>query len=70
MSALLLDTHIWLWYAEGDVKRLPHSGVKKLDQARHGEGVRISASSLSTPILPRRALLCQESLTGIPQTAS
>jgi PIN domain nuclease of toxin-antitoxin system len=46
MSALLLDTHIWLWYAEGDAKRLPHASVKKLDQARQREGLRISAISV------------------------
>ena len=46
MSALLLDTHIWLWYAEGDAKRLPHASAKKLDQARQGEGLRISAISI------------------------
>jgi PIN domain nuclease of toxin-antitoxin system len=46
MSALLLNTHIWLWYAERDAKRLPHSSVKKLDQARHGEGLQISAISV------------------------
>jgi PIN domain nuclease of toxin-antitoxin system len=46
MSALLLDTHIWLWYAEGDSKRLPPASVKKLDHARQEEGLRISAISV------------------------
>lgn len=46
MSALLLDTHIWLWYAEGNAERLTAAGVKKLDQARQAEGLRISAISV------------------------
>lgn len=46
MSALLLDTHIWLWYAEGNAERLTAAGVRKLDQARQAEGLRISAISI------------------------
>ncbi len=46
MSALLLDTHIWLWYAEGNAERLTATGVKKLDQARQSEGLRISPISI------------------------
>lgn len=46
MSALLLDTHIWLWYAEGDTERLTASAVKKLDQARQTEGLWISPISV------------------------
>jgi len=46
MSALLLDTHIWLWYAEGNAERLTATGVKKLDRARQGEGLRISPISV------------------------
>lgn len=46
MSALLLDTHIWLWYAEGNTERLTPAGVKKLDQARRAEGLRISSISV------------------------
>lgn len=46
MSALLLDTHIWLWYAEGNTERLPVAAVKKLDQARQSEGLRISPISV------------------------
>ena len=46
MSALLLDTHIWLWYAEGNTERLTATGVKKLDQARQAEGLRISPISV------------------------
>lgn len=46
MSALLLDTHIWLWYAQGNAERLTAAGVKKLDQARRTDGLRISAISV------------------------
>lgn len=46
MSALLLDTHIWLWYAEGNAQRLTAAGVRRLDQARQTEGLRISSISV------------------------
>jgi PIN domain nuclease of toxin-antitoxin system len=46
MTALLLDTHIWLWYAEGDADRLPAASVKKLEQARREDGLRISSISV------------------------
>jgi PIN domain nuclease of toxin-antitoxin system len=46
MSALLLDTHIWLWYADGNEERLPPGSVKKLDQARRREGLRVSSISV------------------------
>jgi PIN domain nuclease of toxin-antitoxin system len=46
VSALLLDTHIWLWYAEGNTERLTAPGVKKLDQSRRAEGLRISPISI------------------------
>lgn len=46
MSALLLDTHIWLWYSEGDAERLPASSVKKIDEARKEKGLLISAISV------------------------
>jgi len=29
MSALLLDTHMWLWYAEGSTDRLRPKSIKK-----------------------------------------
>jgi PIN domain nuclease of toxin-antitoxin system len=47
VSALLLDTPIWLWYAEGNAERLTPAGAKKLDQARQGEGLQISPISIS-----------------------
>ena len=46
MSALLLDTHIWLWYAEGNTERLTAEGVTRLDQARQADGLRISSLSV------------------------
>jgi PIN domain nuclease of toxin-antitoxin system len=46
MSVLLLDTHIWLWYAEGVADRLRTSSVKKLDDARKDGGLLISAISV------------------------
>jgi PIN domain nuclease of toxin-antitoxin system len=46
MSALLLDTHVWLWYAEGNTEKLRKSSVKKLDAARIGDGLLVSAISV------------------------
>jgi PIN domain nuclease of toxin-antitoxin system len=46
MSALLLDTHIWLWYAEGTIGRLRPSSVKVLDEARKTHGLLVSAISV------------------------
>lgn len=46
MSALLLDTHIWVWYAEGNAERLTAKGVGTLDQARQGQGLWISPVSV------------------------
>jgi PIN domain nuclease of toxin-antitoxin system len=46
MTALLLDTHIWLWYAEGLTDRLRPAGVKKLEDARKEGGLLLSAISL------------------------
>src|SRR5260370_42248118 len=46
MSALLLDTHIWLWYAEGDAEQLLPASVKKLERARQEDGLLVSAISV------------------------
>lgn len=46
MSAVLLDTHVWLWYAEGDDERLAAQSVKSLDEARKSEGILVSAISV------------------------
>lgn len=46
MSALLLDTHIWLWYAEGVAERLRPASVRRLDEARRRDGLCVSAISV------------------------
>jgi PIN domain nuclease of toxin-antitoxin system len=46
MSGWLLDTHIWLWYAEGDSDQLKPAAIKRLDEMRHGEGLWVSAISV------------------------
>jgi PIN domain nuclease of toxin-antitoxin system len=46
VSALLLDTHIWLWYAEGSIDRLRPANVKILDEARREHGLLVSAISV------------------------
>lgn len=46
MSVLLLDTHIWLWYAEGDAQRLSQTSVKKMDDARKTDGLQILSISV------------------------
>jgi PIN domain nuclease of toxin-antitoxin system len=46
MSAVLLDTHIWLWYAEGTTARLRPANIKKLDDARRSDGLLVSAISV------------------------
>jgi len=46
MSALLLDTHIWLWYAVGAAERLPPASVRKLDAARRRDGLLVSPISV------------------------
>jgi PIN domain nuclease of toxin-antitoxin system len=46
MSALLLDTHVWLWYAEGVSERLRPASTRKLDEARKGDGLVVSPISV------------------------
>jgi PIN domain nuclease of toxin-antitoxin system len=46
VSALLLDTHVWLWYAEGVADRLRPASVRKLEEARRGDGLLVSAISV------------------------
>jgi PIN domain nuclease of toxin-antitoxin system len=43
---MLLDTHIWLWYAEGDAEQLADASVKRLDDVRRSDGLLISAISV------------------------
>lgn len=45
-SKVLLDTHIWLWYAEGNTERLRGASVKILENARKTEGLQVSAISV------------------------
>jgi PIN domain nuclease of toxin-antitoxin system len=42
---LLLDTHIWLWYLDGDVSRLSMSAQRLLD--RCGRAARLVVSDIS-----------------------
>lgn len=46
MSALLLDTHLWLWYAEGVAEQLRPASIRRLDDARRGDGLLVSAISV------------------------
>jgi len=46
VSALLLDTHVWLWYAEGATGLLRPTSIRRLDDARTGEGLLVSAVSV------------------------
>jgi PIN domain nuclease of toxin-antitoxin system len=46
MNRLLLDTHIWLWYAEGAAERLPPASVRIIDGARRKDGLLVSAISV------------------------
>lgn len=46
MSGLLLDTHIWLWFAEGNATRLSSANVRKLDDTRKENGLLVSAISV------------------------
>ncbi len=43
---LLLDTHIWLWYAAGLSELLRPAGVKRLEEARKHDGLVVSAISV------------------------
>jgi len=45
MSALLLDTHVWIWYASGSDK-LPKTAHKAITQAVHQGQLNIAAISL------------------------
>lgn len=46
MSAVLLDTHVWLWYADGVRERLSPATVRKLDKIRMSDGLLVSAISV------------------------
>lgn len=46
MKALLLDTHAWLWYAEGNERQLPPASVRRMDDVRARAGLLVSAISV------------------------
>lgn len=43
---LLLDTHVWLWFALGDAERLRVSARKKIEAAAHGGRLAVSVISV------------------------
>jgi PIN domain nuclease of toxin-antitoxin system len=43
---LLLDTHVWLWSVEGDVRRVGRRTRQALQRAESSESIRISPASL------------------------
>ena len=43
---LLLDTHVWLWFALGDAERLAAPVRKKIAAATHGGTLAVSAISV------------------------
>lgn len=43
---LLLDTHVWLWFALGDAGRLAAPVRKKIEAAAHGGKLAVSAISV------------------------
>ena len=46
MSDLLLDTHVWLWYAEGIPETLPIGALARIDQARKERRLHVSVISV------------------------
>ncbi|MDP2760145.1 MAG: type II toxin-antitoxin system VapC family toxin [Sideroxyarcus sp.] len=45
-APLLLDTHVWLWFALGDASRLAAPVRKKIEAAAHGGKLVVSAISI------------------------
>lgn len=45
-SLLLLDTHVWLWFALGRTERLAAPVRKKIETAAHGGKLAVSAISV------------------------
>lgn len=43
---MLLDTHIWLWYARADAKNLRPQTLKRIEAARGKHGVLVSAITI------------------------
>ena len=52
-NALLLDTHVWVWLAAGDTKRLNDTVVNALESAAQAQ--RLYASTLSLWEIARKA---------------
>jgi PIN domain nuclease of toxin-antitoxin system len=46
MNGLLLDTHVWLWYAEGIPGRLSADSLMEIENARRERCLYVSAISL------------------------
>ena len=46
MSGLLLDTHIWLWYAEGVAGRLSPAILTAIDRSRIEHRLQVNAVSV------------------------
>ena len=46
MSPMLLDTHVWLWFAEGMSAKLSARSVRSIDKARRDAGLLVSAISV------------------------
>lgn len=46
MNGLLLDTHVWLWYAEGVPGRLGDAAASAVEKARRGGVLVVSAVSV------------------------
>lgn len=55
MNGLLLDTHVWLWYAQSATDKLPAKSVAALDRVRRSAGLWVSALSVwETGMLEKR----------------
>ena len=46
MRALLLDTHVWLWFARGEEGKLNETAKNRIDQAAHSGKLYPSAISI------------------------
>jgi len=46
VSVLLLDTHVWIWMLEGDVRRVGARTRRLLDKAHAADAIRVSPVSV------------------------
>jgi PIN domain nuclease of toxin-antitoxin system len=46
MNGLLLDTHAWLWYAEGIAQRLPADAIARIEAKRRQSRLFVSTVSV------------------------